>query len=165
MKYQKMPSEFRQKVRRYLHFLMNHKRNFKMEEEEVLELLTDNLKMELIVHLNGKMLHESILFKKFDLMFLSEVTFLLKREVFSLDEHIFDEDDSGDALYYITRGEIILVHKKTFTFLTQLKAEEFIGEVEFFSCNPRAVTARANEFTETLTLCNSDFLDASQNFP
>ena len=93
MKYKKIPSEFRGKVRRYLHYLMNNKREFKLEEEEVLALLTESLKMDLVVHLNGKMLHDTIIFERFDILFLSEITFILKRETFCLDEHIFDEDD------------------------------------------------------------------------
>lgn len=152
MKYKKIPSEFRGKVRRYLHYLMNNKRNFKLEEEEVLELLTENLRMDLVVHLNGKMLHDTFLFKKFDILFLSEVTFLLKRETFCLDEHIFDEEELGNTLYYMMRGEVMLVHKKSCTFLKELRADEFLGEVEFFSGHARAATARSKDFTEVLAL-------------
>jgi hypothetical protein len=53
-------------------------------------MLNENLKFELIVHLNGKMLHMTPLFKNFDLQFLSELTFVLSRETFSIDDKIFD---------------------------------------------------------------------------
>lgn len=53
-------------------------------------MLTENLRLELIVHLNGKMLHETIIFKNFDVQFISELTFLLKRETFTIDELIFN---------------------------------------------------------------------------
>jgi hypothetical protein len=56
----------------------------------VLELLTENLKIELIVNLNGKMLHDTPIFSSFEMMFLSELTFVLKRESFAVDEHLFD---------------------------------------------------------------------------
>ena len=49
-------------------------------------MLNENLKLELIVHLNGKMLHDTILFSHFDMSFISELTFVLKRETYSIDE-------------------------------------------------------------------------------
>ena len=33
-----------------------------MEEDEILEMLSENLKLELIANLNGKMLHNTIVF-------------------------------------------------------------------------------------------------------
>jgi len=60
-----------------------------LEQDEVLELLNENLRMELIVHLNGKMLHDSHLFKNFSLSFLGELTFALKTETFGIDDIVF----------------------------------------------------------------------------
>jgi hypothetical protein len=59
-----------------------------MEDEEVLELLNDNLKLELIATLNGKALRSEV-FNSFNVAFLSEVTFVLQRETFSMDDLIF----------------------------------------------------------------------------
>jgi hypothetical protein len=98
-----------------------------------MDMLSDNLKIELIVHLNGKMLHDSPLFKFFTLTFLSEVTFILKRETFTIEEAIFDEDCIGDKVLYITKGNVILIHKKTATFIAETSIDTFIGEVSFFT--------------------------------
>lgn len=56
-------------------------------------MLNENLRLEMIVHLNGKMLHSTSIFKSFDINFISELTFVLKRDTFSLDENIFVEGD------------------------------------------------------------------------
>lgn len=100
--------------------MVENKKLFKLDEDEVLDLLNEGLKLELIMHLNGKMLHNTIIFKNFDLLFLSDVTFLLKRETFTVDELIFNEDDSGDYMYFLTKGNIILLHRKSFTFIKEL---------------------------------------------
>ena len=55
----------------------------------MLDMLNENLKLEMIVHLNGKMLHDTPLFQNFDLMFISELTYMLKRETYSIDDNIF----------------------------------------------------------------------------
>lgn len=85
------------------------------------------------MHLNGKMLHNTIIFKNFDLLFLSDLTFALKRMTFTVDELIFNEDEQGEHMYYLTKGNIILLHKKTFTFIKELVEDQFLGEISFFS--------------------------------
>ena len=160
-----MPKEFRKKVKRYLKYIMYNKRQFKMEECEVLDMLNENLRIELIVHLNGKMLHDSTLFQFFNLTFLSQLTFILKRDTFTIEEQIFDEDLVGDKMHYITKGNAILIHKKTATFIAEVSIDTFIGEVSFFTGKPRKASARSKNFTEVLTLYLSDFYEAARDHP
>jgi CRP-like cAMP-binding protein len=134
-----------------------------LEEDEVLDELSENLKDELIVHLNGKMVHDSNLFRFYNLHFLSDLTFILKRESFDIGEPIFDEDEIGDRLHYITKGNVRLIHKKTATFIAEVSIDTFIGEVSFFSGQPRKASARSIIFTEVITLYLSDFMDALNN--
>ena len=128
-----------------------------------MEMLNENLRIELIVHLNGKMLHESTLFKFFNLSFLSELTFLLKRESFSMNQTMLREDEYGDRLYYVTKGTVELIQKKTATFIAEVPVDSFIGEVAFFTGLPRSATAKSKTFTQVLTLYLNDFVEAAQN--
>jgi hypothetical protein len=64
-----------------------------LDENEVLNLLGEDLKLELIVSLNSKMLRDTKIFRLFDIPFISELTFLLKRTTFSIEEPIFEEGD------------------------------------------------------------------------
>lgn len=50
-----------------------------MDEDAVLEMLNDNLKLELMAHLNGKVFQNCGTFKSFSLSFLAEVVFALER--------------------------------------------------------------------------------------
>jgi len=125
-------------------------------------MLNENLKVELIVHLNGKMLHDSPLFKYYSLSFLSDLSFILKRETFSINEVILEEDTTGDRLHYITKGNVLIIHKKSATFLKEVSIDTFIGEVSFFSGKPRAASARSINFTEVLTLYLSEFLEIAE---
>lgn len=151
-------------IMRYLQYMIDNKRLFKLDEDEVLELLSEGLKLELIMHLNGKMLHNTIIFKNFDLLFLSDLTFMLKRETFTVDELIFNEDDPGEFMYFLTKGNIILLHKKSCTFIKELVTDQFLGEVAFFSDQPRKATARSKNFTEVLTLSKADFLECTLKY-
>jgi CRP-like cAMP-binding protein len=59
----------------------------------------------------------------------------------------------------------MLVQRKTCTFIKQLRSEEFLGEIEFFSGYPRAVTARCTNFVEVLVLYKNDFMICTENYP
>ena len=59
--------------------------------------------------LNGRMLKNTKIFGIFDFRFLSEVTFLLLNETFSMDDHIFEEDEKGTKMYFITKGTVVIM--------------------------------------------------------
>lgn len=67
MAFHKLPPNFKSQVKRYLDYLVEYKRQYKMEEEDVLDMLSEGLRLELIIHLNGKMLHNTPIFKNFDI--------------------------------------------------------------------------------------------------
>lgn len=115
-------------------------------------MLNENLKVELIVHLNGKMLHSTTVFKSFDIQFISELTFAIKRDTFFMGETLFVEDDMGDTLYYVCSGKIHLFHRKTYSFIKELRQDDFLGECAFFSQGFRKASARSSAFTEVITL-------------
>ena len=128
----------------------------------MLDLLNDNLRFELIVHLNGKMLHDSSLFRFFSLQFLSDLTFSLKRETFDINDIILEEDTEGDRLHYITKGNVMLLHKKSATYIAEVSIDTFIGEIAFFTGKPRRATAKSQNITEVLTLMKEDFFNAAK---
>jgi hypothetical protein len=84
-----------------MNYLYDSKKQDKLEEEDVLEMLNENLKFETTVHLNGKLLNETPLFKSFNVEFLSQLTFVIKKRIFVIDEHIFYEGEYGESLFYI----------------------------------------------------------------
>lgn len=61
------------------------------------------------MHLNGRMLKNTSIFGVFDFRFLSEVTFLLVNETYSMDDHIFEENERGTKMYFITKGNVVII--------------------------------------------------------
>jgi CRP-like cAMP-binding protein len=121
--------------------------------------------MELIVHLNGKMLHDSPIFRFFSLSFLGELTFALKTETFGIDDIIYEEGTKGDRVLYVTKGSVMFIHKKTATFIGEVGFDSFLGEVSFFTGTSRALTAKSKSFTEALALHLQNFLDLASRHP
>lgn len=98
---QKLPKKFRSKVKRYLDYILDYKRQYKLEEEEVLNMLSENLRYELVAHLNGNTLHNTPVFQQFNILFLSQLTYSLRKEAFTNTDEIFCELQQGQKLYFI----------------------------------------------------------------
>jgi hypothetical protein len=78
------------------------KKDLKIEEHEVMNLLNDDLKGKITVYLNGKILKQVNIFAEFPLEFLSNLTFIFKKRSYALDEYVFNEGDDGKELFFIT---------------------------------------------------------------
>jgi hypothetical protein len=165
MIHHKLPTEFRIKVRHYMNYLYDSKKLDKLEEEDVMEMLNENLRFETTVHLNGKLLNETPLFKSFDVEFLSQLTFIIKKRIFVIDEHIFYEGEIGESLFYIQKGCVRLTHRGTQTFIKELGGDDFMGECAFFTGEARTVSAQSKNFTDVITLFKHEFLLTSDEFP
>jgi hypothetical protein len=51
-----------------------------------------------------------------------------------------------------------MIHRHTHTYFIELTKDEYFGEVEFFTEQPRMISARSRDFTECYTIDNRDFL-------
>jgi CRP-like cAMP-binding protein len=67
-----------------------------------MNLLNDDLKSTITVYVNGKILQSVTVFSEFPLEFLSNLTFVLNKKSYALDEYLFNEGDDGQDIYFIT---------------------------------------------------------------
>ena len=89
---------------------------------------------------------------KFPIEFLSNISFILKKKTYALDENLINEGENGSELYFIVTGRVALLHKKTRTHLKDLDRDKFFGEIAFFSELPRQCTGKARDFTDVYTI-------------
>lgn len=74
-----IPKELRLKIKRYLEYVMNTKKQVKVDQEEVFAVLNKNLEIKMRSLLNGRILKNIKVFKNFDIDFLSEITKKFKK--------------------------------------------------------------------------------------
>lgn len=77
------------KIRRYLEFVWESKKEIKIDEKEVMAMLNESLREKITVYLNGRILRGMKFLEPFGLDVLSELTFYFKRQSFALDDHVF----------------------------------------------------------------------------
>lgn len=134
-----------------------------MNENQVLDLLNHNLREQVIANLNGRVLNACEVFDNFDMMFVSEITFQLERRIYVMNDPIFEEGSIGNSMYFIGKGSVILIHRKSHTFIKLLEENSSFGQAAFFSNKLRCASARSNTFTEMLELDLESFSKALTN--
>ena len=97
-----MPKDLNVKIKRFLDFNFELKKDLKIEENEVMSLLNDDLKGTLAVYYNGRILKSVAVFSEFSLEFLSSLTFVLNKRTYTSEEYIFNEEDESKEIYFIT---------------------------------------------------------------
>jgi hypothetical protein len=153
-----IPNELRLKIMSYLDYLCEYKRMYKLDEEEALNMLNDNLRDQVIACINGNMLNNSGVFQAFNIIVLSQLTFKLRHHTYAIDDPIMEEESLGNNMYYVCKGSVVLIHKKTHTFIKEISLDAWWGELSFFSEAPRRVTVRSKNFTEVVYITKEDFM-------
>ena len=105
----------------------------KIEENDVYNLLNDNLRDKITVYINGRILHNIRIFDNFSIEFLAKITFIFQARFYTFDDVIINEDEYGPDLFFINSGKVVVIHKKTLSYLNELKKDDYFGEISFFS--------------------------------
>lgn len=120
-------------------------------------MLNDNLREQIIINLYGRIITDSNIFNEFNHLVNCEIAFMFTSSTQSMDDVIFEEGDESQSMFFITKGQVLIVHKKTSTFLKSLQIDESFGEIGFFNGRERKATAKSRGFTETLILQRDKF--------
>lgn len=87
----------------------------------------------------------------------------------SIDAHriLFNQGDTGDALYVVISGEIEIIHMAEGISipLSLVRAGEYFGEMALLDDAPRSATARTLEASLLLQVRKQDFLDLLREHP
>lgn len=88
-----IPKDLRDKIHRYLDYNWDLKKMIKIEEEELMGMLNNELRDQIKSHLTGRILLEVDLFSKnFGMDFLSSITHIFAKKSYAVDDNIIYED-------------------------------------------------------------------------
>ena len=159
-----MPSDLRMKIRRYLDYVFESKKEIKLDEQEVFKMLNENLNDKIQMYLRGRILRQISFIGDFGLDFLSELTLHFRKVTYVADDFLFMEKDRAEYIYFIIQGKVAMIHKQTHTFITDLKKDKYFGELGFLTGEPRCLSAKSRDFTEVFMIKKDDFDSISENY-
>lgn len=164
MKKKSIPIPLQYKVRRYMDFLWELQKKNEVDETDILNMLSNELKELVCVYSRGHVFNNFYAFTKFDHNFLKKITLVITYNCFAPYDIIFEEGEKSRDIYFIREGEVILEDSKTNCVVKKLIKLNYFGEIAFFLGTPRSCSARAISFLETLTLLWNNFSELLQGY-
>lgn len=91
-----------------------------------MNLLNDDLKNNVTIHLKGRIIRNCELFDHFKIEFVSQLAFLLNPKRYSIGDSIIFEKEQGDEIFFIENGKVAVLHQSTHTYLLDLNVSYLI---------------------------------------
>ncbi|OMJ79109.1 hypothetical protein SteCoe_20931 [Stentor coeruleus] len=165
MKKKNLPKDLQYRVRRYLDFIYEKKKKNKIDEKELLLLLSIPLRDEIYAHINAEIISYCKVFDNFDEYFISHLTRAIENDTYAPGDNIFEEGEMSHKIYYIIGGTIEIYHYLTSTSFAKLSSKSYFGEISFFLGTSRCASARCAEFADVLSIERRFFMSFLEKFP
>lgn len=167
MKEKGLSKEIQSKIRKYLEFYMDKENTMKTEGDNILQLLSFNLKEEVIKEVNAKILGDTYMFESnFRKKFLYIISKDLIEKALTPDELVYSHNDTSDhSIYFITTGKIEIFYEKCAVNVQKLGRGDNFGFLSFFSGRARAASVKSLEFTTVFQLTREKFIERLEEFP
>jgi len=162
--------ELQEKVRGYLEHLAEEEKSKRQYRGQFLAMMPETFKKDILMNLNGYLLTENIIFSfNFNHKVLREAASILVESTFCPGELICSEEGDAvgpkDSFFIVTKGTIEVFLQKIDLTLRILRVQEYFGAVHFFSGQNEVISAKSINYSNTLSLQSTKFLDILANYP
>ena len=152
MKKHKVPLKLRFKVKRYMEYTSIIQQKSEIEESEMLEFLSIDLRELVCIYSRGHIFKNLIAFSQFDKLFLKKITLIVCFNCYAPGDVIFEDREKTRDIYFIQEGDISLEDTETGCVIKKLVKLSYFGEIAFFVGSPRICKAFSVSYSETLTI-------------
>lgn len=165
LKRKRLPLDLRMRVRGYLDFVWECQKTEKFGEDEILNMLSEPLREEILVYARGQLFTTCRIFRKFNKSFVLSLSKLVTLKSFASDDTVFKEREISLHAVFIRKGTVEIYHNCTNSTFMLLNDGEFFGEIAFFSRKPRTASARCISFVETLCISRNQIEELVEKMP
>jgi len=165
MRKKDLPKDLQFRVRRYLEYLWDNKKQNYLNEKEILSLLSEPLRDELYDHVHGSVIKSCPSFEGLEMHFIGQLSKLLETETFAPGDVIFESGEVSTTLYFIQNGRVDVYHQVTNSSFRELRSKQFFGEIAFFTEKPRCASVRCMDFVDLFGLQRRDLEQVAEKFP
>lgn len=166
MKKKRLPKELQFRVRRYLDYVWEMKKKQRLDEKQVLSLLSEPLRDEIYARINANVIKTCPVFRAaYESYFIAQLTRTIENETYAPGDVIFAEGEISSKIYFVTNGRIKIFHQATNSIFKELSSKDFFGEIAFFTGANRCASAKCVEFVDLLSLVRLNFLSLLEKFP
>ncbi|EAR92360.2 cation channel family protein (macronuclear) [Tetrahymena thermophila SB210] len=164
MREENVSTILRAKISNYLEYLYKESNEVqKQQEKSIIEILSNQLKSDLIKDVQGKYVCNLPILSK--LNSLQEIIYIMEECLYSPGEFIFKQKDLDDsALYLLVKGHVNIVietqnKENPNTILRTIEKQQYFGEISFFTGFCRTASAVAADFCRVYRIKRQKFLE------
>ncbi|EAS05919.2 cyclic nucleotide-binding domain protein (macronuclear) [Tetrahymena thermophila SB210] len=153
MREENVSRDLRIKVSNYVEYLYKESNEvLKKQEKLIINKLSQKLRNDLSLEIQGKYLSNIPLFKNIKVK--DKISNLMEEHLYSPGEIIFKQGDQDDcSLFYIVKGKVSITFisdsensQREDLIVSSKGKHEYFGEISFISGNQRTLTAKASDF-------------------
>ena len=167
MNMKQVSNDIKIKVKRYLEYTLDYRNTVQVNEDTLKEYLSDQLRNDIIIDINGKLLKSCKIFKDhFTKPILVKTTFLMKERIYSPGEIIIREDiRDNQAICFISQGSVEIYNHYSYSLYEVLERGRYFGEISFFTGSRRTANIRSNDFSAIFFIAREEFIDILEDHP
>ena len=162
VQYREIPGDLQKRIRDYYAYIWKKRLGF--DETTFLTALPQGLRTEVEMHLKLEILDKIPLFEGLDSIFIEEVALNLKPDVYTPGEFIFKAGQKGDKMYFVIRGNLLVLNKNG-SVISTLKDGDFFGEIALFTNQVRSADVQAVTYCDLYILEKEVFEYLLERFP
>mmetsp|Transcript_30211 Transcript_30211/g.98261 ORF Transcript_30211/g.98261 Transcript_30211/m.98261 type:complete len:764 (+) Transcript_30211:1556-3847(+) len=171
--YRHIPSPLRMRVREYFHFKRHSASSMFFQEDDLLTQMSDGLKLEVLTHVNQKLLRTVPFLRDANEDFINSVVDKLQKAVYGPQEMVMMQGEIGNQVFFIASGSVdVLVgmgrgqqpglpsRDRFGTTVASLYEGDMVGEIALCVSSYRAASVRTKTYCELYSLDRTAFTQA-----
>ena len=164
MRARRIPYTLQQRVRDYYQYMWEYNRDISLDLN-FLDELPHSLKTQIYLYLYRELLSKVPLFQDADVSFIEDLIVKLKPRILPPNDYIIREEQIGQEMYFIKRGEVEAFSEKTGRVYRQMSAGSFFGEIALIYSSRRTASVKTLTYCELFVLYKEDFEQVLDNYP
>ena len=163
----RVSNEIKIRVKRYLEYTLDYRNTAQMDEDSLLNMLSDQLRNDIVIDINGKVLIGCKLWTdNFSKQLLVKTTFIMKELITSPGEVIVREDIADNSeIFFISQGSVEVYNHYSYSLYKVLDKGRYFGEISFFNGMKRTADVRASDFCAIFFIARDSFLELLEDYP
>ncbi|TYZ57193.1 hypothetical protein PybrP1_011143 [[Pythium] brassicae (nom. inval.)] len=166
LKDRNIPKPLGARLRRYYEYYLLQRDD--ENEDTILSALSDNLRTQLVLHLNRDVVRKIAFFASQDDACVSYLMSILDPEFCTPGEYVFKEGQVGRHMYFLVKGVAeVLFHagEPKEAVVATLMEGSYFGEIAMLTMSKRAASIRAKTYTSLFVLSRSGLDRISLHYP
>ena len=157
LKYHKVEKQLAQKVKMFISYALDAAKDEEMDLYDLLAVLSENLREEICLHLNGNQLFLCSIFSNFSLTFVHRLSRVMHSDMYGPGDDIIIEGTPPIGIFFLQLGTVQIYERRSGSLIKILDKGSYFGEIGLFTRNSCCSSVKSSDYVEVLMITCEDF--------